>query len=64
MSKETDLWNGAQQLISANVSVGTWFQATACEFVIHSLKVSEENLVVMVGVQQGPYVTGKLVKPG
>ena len=64
MSKELDLWNGAQQLVSADVSVGTRFQAGDCEFVIHSKKVSEENLVVMVGVQQGPYVTSKLVKPG
>lgn len=58
------LWDGTEQLIGAGVSVGTRFKAAACEFVISALELSQEDLVVMVGVEQGAYVTGKLVEPG
>lgn len=57
------LRNSAEQLISAGVSVGTWFKAAACEFVISPLELSEEDLVVVVGVEQSAHVTGELVKP-
>lgn len=58
------LWNGAEQLIDADVSVGTWFEGAACKFVVSPLELRQEDLVVMVGVKQGADVTGKLIKPG
>lgn len=61
---KADLWNGTEQLVGAGVSVGTWLKAAACEFVKSPQELSQEDLVVMVGVQQGAYVTGELVKPG
>lgn len=66
MSTEVNLhlWNGAEQLISTGVSIGTRFDAAACEFVISTLELRQEDLVVMVGVEQRTHVTSKLVKPG
>lgn len=64
MSIGSYLRNSVQQVVGAHVSIETWFKAGACEFVVRSMEISQEDLVVMVGVEQGPYVAGKLVKPG
>lgn len=58
------LWNSIQQVVCVHVAIETWFKTGACELVIRSKEISQEDLAVMVGVEQSPYVTGKLVKPG
>lgn len=58
------LWNGAEQLIIAGVSIATWLKAAACKFVVSSLELGQKDLVVVVRVEQGTDVAGKLVKPG
>lgn len=58
------LWYGAEQLVCAHVSVATWFKAAACKFVISLVEVSQEDLVVMVGVEEAAHITSKLVKLG
>lgn len=58
------LWYGAEQLVSAHVSVATWFKAAACKFVISPVEVGQEDLVVMVGVEEAAHVTSELVKLG
>lgn len=63
LKSETDLRDGAQQLVGAHVAIGVRVQAAACELVVGCLEVSEEDLVVVVGVQQRPDVAGKLVEP-
>lgn len=58
------LWNGVQQVVRVHVAIETWFETGARELVIRAEEISQEDLVVMVGVEQSPYVAGKLVKPG
>lgn len=58
------LRNSIQQVVSAHVSIETWFKTGTCEFVIGSMEITQEDLVVVVGVEQRPEVAGKLVKPG
>lgn len=58
------LWNSIQQVVCVHVAIETWFKTGACELVIRSKEISQEDLVVMVGVEQSPYAAGKLVKPG
>lgn len=58
------LWYGTEQLINVRVAIAARLKAAACEFVISSLELGEEDLVVMVGVEQGAHVASKLVKSG
>lgn len=62
--KRSYLWNRVQQVVCGHVAIETWFKTGACELVIRPKEISQEDLVVMVGVEQSPYVAGKLVKPG
>lgn len=62
--KRSYLGNGIQQVVCARVAVDTWLKTGACELVIRSGEISQEDLVVMVGVEQSPHVAGKLVQPG
>lgn len=64
MIKSSYLWNGVQQVVRVHVPIETWLKRGARELVIRPEEISQEDLVVMVGVEQSPYIAGKLVKPG
>lgn len=49
--KRSYLWNCIQQVVCVHVAIETWFKTEACELVIRAKEISQEDLVVMVGVE-------------
>lgn len=59
-----DLRNSAEQFISGAVPIEARVKVAACKLAVGPLELCQEELVVVVGVEQRPNVTSKLVKPG
>lgn len=57
----SNLWYGTEQLINAGVAIRAWLKVAAGKLAVGARKLSQEDLVVVVSVEQGTDTAGKLV---